>query len=497
MARVWYVPDPQPVGEVAVPLPANGWRPWPGTRYWTLLVEVSVPDEAPAGDYQTVCRWAGREFPVRLTVWNHALPDQLGFDVSLNSYGTVHGKFGIGEAGSDAALAVERAYHRLAHEHRLTWTPLTYGHSGRVEWGAAPRLSGEGEALSGDFEDFDRRFALLLDGSAFADLPRAGVPLDHLYLPFHEQWPGPMSDYAFRASTTAWPAALTEHALLAPPIEQAFPATYATRFEAAVGLFARHIAARGWRQTQFQGYLNNKYDYRDPARGGRGTSWWLLDEPMHRDDWLALAWFAHLFQRGASGTPNLVFRADISRPQWQRQWLDGLVDLAVLGGAWYDHPERTGRWLAREGAVGWHYATANPVGAPNTDAVAWCLRAWLLGADGIVPWNSVGDEAHFERPEATALLLPGRRFGISGPVGSLRLKAFRAGQQEVERLRLLAAQGGYRRAQLKAALAPLLSLEAEFRRAFAEDAGVQSFNLTPDAIERLRRAVAAALEERA
>src|SRR5439155_15079062 len=93
---------------------------------------------------------------------------------------------------------------------------------------------------------------------------------------------------------------ILEHALRAPPVEQAFDQEFKDEFQAVAREFARHFREKGWTQTQFQFYLNNKYYYRDPKQGGYGSYWWLLDEPMHRDDWLALRFFGKLF-RGALG----------------------------------------------------------------------------------------------------------------------------------------------------------------------------------------------------
>jgi hypothetical protein len=113
-----------------------------------------------------------------------------------------------------------------------------------------------------------------------------------------------------------------------------------------------------------------------------------------------------------------------------------------------------------------------------------------------VPWNSIGGDGHFEKPEATALLLPGRRFGLTGPIASLRLKALREGQQEVERLRLLAAQESAGREQLAAGVAKLLDLSSVAESKGGEDAGWLAFgNLTPDDLARLKLAVAAKLEQ--
>jgi len=263
------------------------------------------------------------------------LPDTLSFDVSLNAYGTVGHLFGVDHRTPEYDR-LEREYHRMAHLHRATLALLGYSHSGNISPNYAPPLAGRGkEAHVADWSRWDAKFGPLLDGSAFADLPRGNIPVSHLYLPFHEAWPADIrAHYRYRPTVTAYPGVIVEHAMQAPPIEEAFAAEFADSMTAVVRDFARHFYEKGWDRTQFQFYLNNKSTYRDPKQGGRGTSWWLLDEPCHRDDWLALAYFSRLMRPGRAAFPSahLVFREDISRPQWQRDYLDGLVDLMVVSG---------------------------------------------------------------------------------------------------------------------------------------------------------------------
>ena len=227
----------------------------------------------------------------------------------------------------------------------------------------------------------------------------------------------------------------------------------------------------------FQFYQNDKYYYKDPKMGGRGTSWWLLDEPNHRDDWLALAYFARLWRAGVGKNPavTMLHREDISRPQWQRDYLDGLVDLMVVSGELYTKGPRLREMKERLGVRYWNYGSANAVRRSNTEMEAWAVRAWLAGADAIVPWQTIGSDENYTRPEETALLLPGKRFGIEGPVASLRLKALRRAQQDVEYLTLLAAAKGWDRDQVGAAAAGLLKIDAAFHQSDAQDAGSYRF----------------------
>jgi hypothetical protein len=284
--------------------------------------------------------------------------------------------------------------------------------------------------------------------------------------------------------------------MTAPPIEQALDDEFTASFTAIAKQFAEHFRAKGWTQTQFQFYQNDKYYYKDPKQGGRGTSWWLLDEPNHRDDWLVLSYFNRLFAKGIGPHPgvSLITREDISRPQWQRDYLDGQIDLMVVSGELYTKGPRLREMQERLGVRYWNYGTANAVRRSNTEAEAWTVSAWLAGADGIVPWQSIGEDANYTRAEDTALLLPGKRFGIVGPVASLRLKALRRAQQDVEYLNMLAANKKWDRAQVAAAIGGILKPKTAFNQNDAQDAGSYSFGKVRAAdFADLRLAIATAV----
>lgn len=504
--RDWYVRDGNNwYPEVCVPLakpfdiPAQD-NAVPGQRNQSVFMEFLVPRNVAPGTYQSAVLITSEgnaplEVPIEIVVNDLTLPDTLGFDISLNTYGTVGQYFGMDDHTPEYR-ALEREYHRMAHRHRSTLAIMGYSHTGNVSTNYAPSLEGEGANLRvADWQAWDTQFGPYLDGTAFADLPRAGVPITHFYLPFHEAWPGDIrAHYKYQAATTAYPALIAEHALNAPPIEQALDAQFAAGFTNVAHQFAEHFRQKQWTRTDFQFYQNDKYYYKDPKMGGRGTSWWLLDEPNHRDDWLALAYFNRLF---AAGTRNvkgvsLPMREDISRPQWQRDYLDNNVDLLVVSGELFTKGPRLREMQEQQGVRLWNYGTANAVSRSNTEAEAWAIRAWLAGADAIVPWQTVGSDENYTRAEDTALLLPGKRFGITGPVASLRLKALRRAQQDVEYLLLLGKARHWDREQVGAALRNLLTTTGTFHQSNADDAGNYQFGALQarDFID-VRRAAAA------
>src|SRR5262249_19061951 len=173
----------------------------------------------------------------------------------------------------------------------------------------------------------------------------------------------------------------------------------------------------------------------------RGSSPWLLDEPASFQDYWALRYFARAFHEGinqardaakgpssSSATdrgirssqssrpegPRLVFRADVSRPQWRRDSLDGLLDCHVVGSAMRSYPRLVFERKRAYGEIVFEYGTTNPIEESNVQPVAWCLDAYSLGADGVIPWQTVGTEDSWKRADELALFYPDPNSGGPG-----------------------------------------------------------------------------------
>ncbi len=380
-----------------------------GQKNGSLHVEIYVPHDVKAGDYKgrLTLEAGGQKLTlnVSLRVWNFTLPDYLSFLPEMNCYGLPNN---------------ERDYYRLAHRHRTVLNRVPYSQNGSVHEGCAPGW--DGKKL--DWSAWDRRFGLYFDGSAFADLPRNGVPLDIFYLPLHENWPTPMNG---NYNGSYW-------------ADEAFPESYRRNFVETSRQMAEHFQAKKWHDTLFLGFLNNKVDYK---RNGwsRGSSPWLLDEPASWQDYWALRYFGKAFHEGrnqAPGQAKLVFRCDISRPQWQRDAFDGLLDYNVVGGAMRPYHRLVFDRKAANGEIVIEYGSANAIEESNMQAVGWSLDSWSLGSDGVLPWQTVGNGDSWRRADPLALFYPDRNNGAAEPIPSIRLKAYRRGQQDVEYLTLLA-----------------------------------------------------------
>jgi hypothetical protein len=464
------LPDPVVSLTGAASVPAAGGRV-AGQRSASLHAEVYVPHGVKAGEYAgRLTLAAGGQtlaLDVSLRVWDFTLPDYLSFLPEMNCY----------ELPSD-----ERAYYRLAHRHRTVLNRLPYHQSGAVSKGCAPGW--DGNKL--DWSDWDRRFGPYFDGSAFADLPRRGVPLEAFYLPLHENWPTPM---AGNYNGDFW-------------ADRAFPAGYRRAFVEVSRQTAEHFQAKQWYDTFFHVFLNNKVDVKE--RGwSRGSSPWLLDEPSHFQDYWALRYFGAALHEGrnrAPGRAKLAYRCDISRPQWQRDALDGLLDYNVVGAAVRTYHRLVFDRKEANGELVIEYAGSNAIEDANTQPLGWCIDSWLLGCDGVLPWQTVGTGESWRKADSLSLFYPGRDANAAGPVPSIRLKAYRRGQQDVEYLTLLGQVTGEPRWAIGRRVREALRLAAQRKGTghAGEDAGVIDFaRLRPQDVWALRVRVGQVLSDAA
>jgi hypothetical protein len=431
-----------------------------GQKFASLLAEVFVPSSVTPGDHNGVLtvRTGGKASSIRvqLHVWDFALPNQLSFLPEMNCYGL-------------PAPPQELGYYRLAQAHRTCLNRLPYSWRGTVDDGCAPTWNGSGFG----WEGYDRRFGPLLDGSAFKDLRRGAVPVEVFYLPLNENWPIPIEP-RFKGGYWA---------------DEALEPSYFRDFSAASGQFAAHLKDRGWKSTLFEFYLNNKVYFKEQS-WSRSSAPWIFDEPTNTQDFWALRMYGKAFHTGAdpaAGDAKVVFRCDISRPQWQRDLLDGVLDVNVVGGAFRPYRRLVLERKAANGEVVINYGSSNRIEDSNSQPAAWCVDAWTMGADGVLPWQTVGRAESWTTADPLSLFYPGAQVGSSEPVPSIRLKAYRRGQQDVEYLTILQQMSGLSRSAFAERIRSELKLQGTFKQQSAEDAGTVSYEgLDPAALWSLR-----------
>ena len=432
----------------ALPIPAKDDPQAAGQTNASILCEIYVPHEAAAGKKpgKLTVRSGGAtlDLDVELTVWDFTLPDKLSFIPELNCYGTA------GPRGN----ALE--YYRIAHEHRCCLNCLNYGWSGAVRNNAAPKIAGE----SFDWGEYDRDFGPLFDGSAFLDLPRKGEPLDVFYLPINEHWPMNV----FKGYTKNYWA------------DEAFTQEYKRGFIKACAEFARHSSEKKWHDTIFELYLNNKVYYKAGKKFESVSALWCLDEPANIQDFWALRWYGILYHLGVDpvrGRARMWYRCDVSRTQFDRDMLWGVLDMEVMGGV---TPQKVRmkqdeqRLWARSYST--FYGSANDPKSSNLQPVVWCLSAWADGAVGVLPWQVIGKKESWDKGEATCLFYPTE----TAPVPSVRLKAFCRGQQDVEYLTLLGRVCGQPAFAVAAGMQKLVDLRGRIDKTGEADAGTIRFD---------------------
>jgi hypothetical protein len=190
---------------------------------------------------------------------------------------------------------------------------------------------------------------------------------------------------------------------------------------------------------------------------------------------------------------NIIFRTDISRVDWMRDLLSGQIDLNTISRRFHDKT-RLLQDRNRFGKELWNYASTNHPRDTNVMLRAWAWRVWLNGGDGLLPWLATRTQGAWDKAEPLTVFYSGAKFGQTEPFASLRLKAYRRGQQDMEYLNLLAKSKGWSREMLTRSVREALDLSAEVEEKGFEDAGTLRFGKIQDHdLETLRRRVAAAL----
>jgi hypothetical protein len=117
------------------------------------------------------------------------------------------------------------------------------------------------------------------------------------------------------------------------------------------------------------------------------------------------------------GAANWLHSRQISRPQWRRDTLDGLLDYHVVGSAMRTYPRLVFERKRSLGEIVLEYGSTNPVEGSNVQPAGWCLDVWSLGGDAVVPWQTIGDAGSWDRADELSLFYPGRgRAAVPPPI---------------------------------------------------------------------------------
>lgn len=445
-----------------------------------LFADVYIPFDAPAGERRgTITFSNGRSVPLRLTVLPIALPRQATFLCEMNGYG-------LPDHVNDYY-----AIQQIAYDHRVHANILHYSHNTAAAGARKSQLdmrlrSGrrmdnrkydaiEPGATTTYWDDFAEAFGPVLDGSLFRDGHRGAIPVPGFYLTFHE----------------SWPLHCRPHFNGDPDAYRGFQDSpeYARTYVNILRDFARLARDKGWNGTGFQVYFNNKGSLHEPTKAP-----WILDEPSSYWDYRALQFYGELTDQGRADAKGLQidYRIDISRPEFCRGQLQGRGDLWVVSSWAFRHYRRlVTDQMERDGLKVWVYGTSNPVHESNRNIQAWALDAWLSGASGLVPWQTVDKTgAALEKGDQLGLFIFDRDAkGETTIRHASRLKAYREAQQLIEYLHLLKAKRKWSLDETRQFVQQYVPLEGEVRKTDEADAGTASYGrLSPTGLESLKRA---------
>ena len=402
-----------------MPEPDNHIERQTAQAFW---VDLWIPQGAEPKTFQTraILEAAGvtSTLSIQVSVLPAVIPNDDVLLMDHNSYGTswlandypaLSKKSGETFFRSDEFFRLIHSYHRIFYEHRGIFHQLGYGHAGKVGPEFAPAIEGSGRARHvANWDLYDRHYGPLLDGSAFAGTRRGAQPIPFVYLPVNPEWP---------ASFVHW----------GEP-------GYETEFENVVSEMERHFREKGWTGTRFELFFNHKKRYMGFP--------WDGDEVRFPADNRYLLEYGRLMKKAipADSPVQFVFRADVSWDMEQQfHDLAGVVNMWVASRDILSWLPRAPAMLRDRGDVIWFYSGPPAVTEPASTITQFALEGWIRGVGGFVHWLTVSAGSdpwfHFDGG-GTALVYSGDRFGIAGPIPSVRLKIQR---NAVEELALLAS----------------------------------------------------------
>jgi len=428
-----YYPDalvPLQEGDtLQLPEPGNRIEGQTVQEFW---VDVFVPPVTGPGELsgRITLKSGSREAELRLLirVLGTTVPGEPCVVMDHNSYGfswlreMYPGVLGVPALGRAWTAVIELLHHhyRLVHEHRGLFHNLGLNHAGSFSPIYGPRAEGSGrdKTLAG-WELHDEHLGPLLDGTALETAApacpgprRSSRPLASVYSCITPDWP---------ASYLWW----------GEP-------GYQVEFTRGLRQFDEHYRRNGWTRTNIEFFFNHKKRYR----------WfeWDGDEPKYAKDDAYHVQMGRMWRSAVQGSPlKWVYRMDAS---WQMKnefaRLRGLVDFWVLGGfsRWY--PEDI-REVRERGDTVWWYGGTPSVADASSDVLQSVYKTWVRGFDGYCAWltTSPGSDPWFNCDgAATGMIYPGERFGIPGPIPSIRLKLERNGIQDIDLLNQAASLRG-------------------------------------------------------
>jgi hypothetical protein len=420
----------------------------PGQSLQEFWVDVFVPRNIRPGTYcgqiKMRTKATSDEIAFSVEVLKPRLPEDPCVQIDNNSYGCQSlaknynaAITAAGKTGREWQKAIELLHHyyRLSREHRTTFHNLGCGHSGSVDPIYAPRVtgSGRGKRLT-DWKLFDAHYGPLLDGRVYKKAapgaPRARMaprPIWGIYTPINPDWP---SDYLLWGEKG-----------------------YRQEFVNCLKQFDQHFKEKGWTKSRIEFFFNHKKRYR----------WyeWDGDEQKYAKDNAYHQKMLDLWEEATLGSKvNWNYRADAS---WQMisqfDELSGHRNFWVCASfvRWYRKEVEA---VIKRGEHLWWYGGYPSIQMSSSAVLQNLWQTWGRGLQGFCHWSaaSPGVDPWFDcNGASTGAYYPGERFGIEGPIPSIRTKILRNGIQDIDLLDSVAKRQG-RLKTLRAALARKVSI---------------------------------------
>jgi hypothetical protein len=151
--------------------------------------------------------------------------------------------------------------------------------------------------------------------------------------------------------------------------------------------------------------------------------------------------------------------------------LDGVSSVEVVSGALRQYQSRIVARAEKYNNLVYMYGAANSFDQSNRTNVAWCVETWARGANGVVPWQTMGTKDSWKKLDPLSVVYP----TSFGAVPSLRLKSFRDGQQLVEYLEAFRLSTGLSQSEIGSVLLDDFGLIGQTVKLSEEDAGSVRF----------------------
>ncbi|MEW6236021.1 MAG: glycoside hydrolase domain-containing protein [Candidatus Omnitrophota bacterium] len=377
---------------------AAGFDVWQD-QHQRLWVDVRVPAQCPAGIYEGEMRVTARNakaaIPVRLHVWDFALPDGPSHENHFGGFSGIAGYYKI-ERNSERYQQLEDRYIALMAEHRLN-PPLPSRYF--------PRTAEDGSIVMED--ENDRQIAEFVHRYHLTNLEIPRAPFRDILgenrskaIQYYRSW------FAY-LQKKGWERGAYLYMLDEPNTSEAYEQVRqlgALVKEANPGI-RRLVVEQPYAQNPQWGALDGSIDIWCPLFAFIDESSVRRVQSQGDEVWS----YSALVQSAPSYHPSYENVKNDNPPYWQ-------LDFPALS-------YRIAPWLNRRyGVTGLLYWSTVYWGSPDRD-----------------PWDDPGFRIRWNGDGF--LFYPGVDAGVDGPVASIRLKNLRDGMEDYEYFQILDRQG--------------------------------------------------------